>query len=50
MYDDLEDKKKFIGFKYVCDNVFEKFISIGDKVKINDKVERMLYVLIKNMN
>lgn len=50
MYDDPEDKKKFIGSKHVCDNVFEKLISIGDKVKINDKVERTLHASTKNMN
>lgn len=50
MDDDLEEKKKYIGYRYVCIDVFEKFISKGDKVRINNKVERMLYVLIENMN
>lgn len=49
MDDDPEDKKKYIGNRHVCTDVFEKLISIGDNVKINDKIERTFHASTENM-
>lgn len=37
---DPQDKIKYIGNKHQCTQVFEKLITIGDKVLVNDKVEK----------
>lgn len=37
---DPKDKIKYIGDKYQCTQVFEKMVTIGDKVLVNDKVEK----------
>lgn len=50
MDDDPEEKKKYIGYRHVCTDVFENLISKGDKVRINNKVERTLHALTENMN
>eukprot|EP00105_Crassostrea_gigas_P003583 XP_011416486.1 PREDICTED: uncharacterized protein LOC105320306 [Crassostrea gigas] len=37
---DPKDKIKYIGDKYQCTQVFEKMVTIWDKVMVNNKVER----------